>query len=76
LQHAFATLAPHFTRSLEMGNHRKCVHCDRPAIAYRLEDDGGRVYLCEDHIPCGENENIAAPKLRLVQPPNTKAERG
>lgn len=43
-------------------------------MAYRLEDDGGRVYLCEDHVPCGDTENIAAPKLRLVQPPNTKEE--
>ncbi len=58
-----------------MSNHRKCVYCNKPAMAYRLEDDGGRVYLCEDHIPGGENENAAAPELRLVQPGNAKSER-
>ena len=42
-------------------------------MAYRLEDDGGRVYLCEDHIPGGENENASTPGLRLVPPPNSKA---
>jgi hypothetical protein len=58
-----------------MGNHRKCVYCNRPAMAYRLEDDGGRVYLCEDHVPCGEEEKASTPGLRLVRPPNVKAER-
>lgn len=44
-------------------------------MAYRLEEDGGRTYLCEEHIPCGEDESTAAPQLRLAQPPNAKAER-
>lgn len=59
-----------------MGSHRKCIYCDRPAMAYRLEGDGSRAYLCEDHIPCAEDEHTAAPKLRLEQPPNAKAETG
>jgi len=52
-----------------MGNHHKCVYCDKPAMAYRLGEDGGRTYLCEDHIPCEENENPSRPELALTQPP-------
>jgi hypothetical protein len=25
--------------------------CNRPAIAYRLDGDGTRTYLCDEHIP-------------------------
>jgi hypothetical protein len=56
-----------------MGNHRKCVHCDKPAMAYHLEGDGSRIYLCEDHVPCGDEEHTSRPELRLV-PPSAKTQ--
>jgi hypothetical protein len=60
-----------------MGQHRKCVYCDKPAMAYRLGEDGSRTYLCEDHVPCGENEtqNRSPPELRMMQPPTIKDDR-
>jgi hypothetical protein len=36
-------------------------------MAYRLEGDGSKSPLCEDHIP-GAEEEIRKPELRLVQP--------
>jgi len=37
---------------------RKCDLCRRPAIAYRLEGDGTRTYLCDQHIPTDEEGEI------------------
>jgi len=48
----------------------KCTHCDKRAMAYRLEEDGSRIYLCVDHIPGDEQQK--RPKLRLVVPPKAE----
>ena len=45
-------------------------------MAYRLEDDGSRIYLCVDHLPSEEKEAVAKPKLRLVQPSPPKNDPG
>jgi hypothetical protein len=37
-------------------------------MAYRLEEDGSRVYLCEDHILSEEREDMPAARLQLVRP--------
>lgn len=37
-----------------MVRRQKCVYCEKRAIAYRLEPDGGKIFLCEDHMPAGE----------------------
>ena len=41
-------------------------------MAYRLEGDGTRTYLCEDHLPGDGDEDKSAykPKLR-PEPPKT-----
>ena len=49
-----------------MSQNRKCAFCDKRAMAYRLEGDGSKLYLCPDHIPGGEEELTRRPKLRLV----------
>jgi len=49
-----------------MDQNRKCAYCEKRAMAYRLEGDGSRLYLCVDHIPGGEEELHRRPKLRLV----------
>jgi len=54
-----------------MGQRQKCVHCDKRAMAYRLEGDGSRIYLCEDHVPGGEVTK-GRPQLRLVVPARPK----
>lgn len=63
-------MAPHFLRFHKMGSYRKCIHCDRQAMAYRLEEDGSKSYLCEDHLPTDPEkiEDGQRPKLRLVPP--------
>jgi len=40
-------------------------------MAYRLEGDGSRIYLCEDHVP-GEEVIRKRPQLRLVVPARPK----
>ena len=46
-------------------------------MAYRLEADGSRIYLCENHVPFEEKkEDRAIPKLRLVYPPQPKTDQG
>jgi len=37
----------------------KCSECNRPAIAYRLDGDGTRAYLCDRHIPLDDKDDIA-----------------
>jgi hypothetical protein len=39
-------------------------------MAYRLEEDGSRSYLCEDHLPTEPERQDGGerPKLRLVPP--------
>jgi len=32
---------------------RTCSCCGKTAIAYRIEADGSKTYLCEDHLPAG-----------------------
>jgi hypothetical protein len=44
-------------------------------MAYRLEEDGSRIYLCVDHVPGEEDKRPSKPYLRLVHPPNTKSHR-
>lgn len=57
-----------------MGQNHKCAYCDKRAVAYRLEGDGSRLYLCVNHIPGGEEELTRRPKLRLVPLTQPKAE--
>jgi hypothetical protein len=45
-------------------------------MAYRLEADGSRIYLCENHVPFEEKEDTVIPKLRLVQPPRPETDQG
>jgi hypothetical protein len=45
--------------------HKKCSLCERPAIAYRLESDGTKTYLCDGHIPLEENREV--PKMTPQQ---------
>ena len=54
-----------------MSRNQKCAYCGERAMAYRLE---GRLYLCPDHIPGGEQERIRRPKLRLVPLTQPKTE--
>jgi hypothetical protein len=28
-----------------------CLVCGQPAFAYRIENGGGKSYLCEKHVP-------------------------
>jgi hypothetical protein len=55
-----------------MSQHRKCTHCDKRAMAYRLEEDGSRIYLCVDHVP-GDEVVGKRPQLRLVVPPKAES---
>jgi hypothetical protein len=64
---------PRFLRLLSMNQHRKCTHCDKRAMAYRLEEDGSRIYLCVDHVPGGEVIS-KRPQLRLVVPARPKSD--
>jgi hypothetical protein len=36
----------------------KCSECNRAAIAYRLDGDGTKTYLCDRHIPFEEKQDI------------------
>ena len=45
-----------------MKNIHTCDYCKAPAVAYRLESDGSKTYLCCDHIPVNEGEEL--PELR------------
>jgi hypothetical protein len=38
---------------------KRCSLCGRPAIAYRLEGDGAKTYLCDHHIPLEENGELS-----------------
>ena len=44
-------------------------------MAYRLEGDGSRVYLCENHIPGAEDPETPRPELRVAPLSQAKMER-
>jgi hypothetical protein len=44
----------------------KCSLCDRPAIAYQLDDDGTKTYLCDRHIP--QEERVVPVAAQSVMP--------
>jgi hypothetical protein len=48
---------------------KKCSLCKRPAIAYRLESDGAKTYLCDHHIPLEENGELSTTITQAVQQP-------
>jgi hypothetical protein len=31
-----------------------CIVCGEPAFAYRLEEGGGKSYLCDKHVPVAD----------------------
>jgi hypothetical protein len=48
---------------------KRCSLCERPAIAYRLEGDGAKTYLCDHHIPLEENGELSGPRAQAMLQP-------
>jgi hypothetical protein len=48
--------------------HRKCVKCEKRAIAYQLGRDGSRIDLCEDHLPTDTIDNAMLGGKRRPDP--------
>jgi hypothetical protein len=46
---------------------KRCSLCGRPAIAYRLEGDGAKTYLCDHHIPLEENGELSRTMTQAMQ---------
>ena len=42
---------------------RTCKFCNRGAIAYHLEPDGTRTYICDRHLPTEEGAHERDPHL-------------
>jgi hypothetical protein len=58
---------PRSMRYRMMRRERKhCHYCDQTAAAYRLEEDRMRTYLCIDHIPITETDDLSALVPRTI----------
>jgi len=47
---------------------RKCIRCEKRAIAYQLGRDGSRVDLCEDHLPTDTIDSAILNEKRQLDP--------
>ena len=52
--------------------HRKCIKCEKRAIAYQLGRDGSRIDLCEDHLP---TETIDSAIMVVKREPEIRADK-